>query len=426
MKKNRPLVTNYTINRNYGKYIEKCIDSVLNQTYKNIEYIIIDDGSTDNSVHLIKKYLKKSNIKAYFQKNIGFIKSINKALKIANGKFIMRLDSDDYLERCAVLNLIKNIYKHKSDIVFPDYYLVNENAKILKRVKRHNFNKNVTLYNQPAHGACTLYKKSVFEEVGYYSKKFDCQDGVYMWMKVINKYKISNINKPLFYYRQHQKSLTRNYKKILTTKVLIYDELNKRKKKNLCFFPIRDLNEINKNSKQALKILIKKIFEIKKIKKIHKIIINSKNEQLENYFNKFKINKIQFIKRNDYLSSYGLGLSELLYNTIKNNKKSFEDYKNIIIFTYNNLDTKNISLLINNLDIFNLDVAILAQINKKLLFKHDGKGLKPVVKYKSGLQIERDTIFSMVSEIFAIKKSNFLKHKKLLSGKIGHVLIDEV
>jgi glycosyltransferase involved in cell wall biosynthesis len=426
MKKKQPLVTVYTINRNYGQYIEKCINSILKQTYKNIEYIIIDDGSSDNSVKLIKKYSDRFNIKAYFQKNIGLVKSINKAIKVSNGKFIMRVDSDDYLEKSAVSDLIKNIAKYKSDIVFPDYYLIDKNDKIIKRIKRHNFNKNVKLYNQPALGACTLYKRSVFEEVGFYSKKFDCQDGVYMWIKVINKYKISNINKPLFYYRQHKKSLSKKYQKILTTKELIYDKLNKYKNKNLCFFPIRNLNEINKNSKKALRLLILKILKIKKIKRIHKIILSSNNKYLENYFRKFQINKVQFIKRNNYLSNHGSGLSELLYNTIKNNKKNFISYKNIIIFTYNNLDIRNISLLINNLDIFNLDVAILAQTNKKLLFKHDGSSLKPIVRYKSGLRVERDTIFTMVNGIMAVKQKKFLKQKKILSGKIGHVLVNEI
>ena len=59
MQRKKPLVTIYTINKDYGKYIDQCINSVINQTYKNIEYLIIDDGSTDNSIEKIKKYRKK-------------------------------------------------------------------------------------------------------------------------------------------------------------------------------------------------------------------------------------------------------------------------------------------------------------------------------------------------------------------------------
>ena len=126
----------------------------------------------------------------------------------------MRLDSDDFLNKNAVKILLKKLFELKASVIFPDYYVVDEKENILSRVKRHNFQKNVTLLNQPAHGACTLYKRSVFEEVGSYSKKYDCQDGVYMWFKVINKYKIGNVNKPLFYYRQHQNSLTKKLQKL--------------------------------------------------------------------------------------------------------------------------------------------------------------------------------------------------------------------
>lgn len=425
MNKN-PLVSIYTINRNYGQFIEKCIKSVLNQNYKNIEYIIIDDGSSDNSIDIIKLYSKKYNIKYYVQKNIGLVKSINKAIKVSNGKYVMRVDSDDFLTKTAVNDLIKTIYKYNSDLVFPDYYLVDTNNKILERVKRHNFNKKVTLFNQPAHGACTLYKKTVFEEVGFYSKKYDCQDGVYMWMKVINNYKISNINKPLFYYRQHSSSLTKNFQKILNTKKLIYNDVNKKKSKNLCFFPIRQLNEIDSNPNKAIKMLNKKIFEIKSIKKIKKIIISSSDKKIKKNFDSKKITNIKFIKRDENLSIYGLGLSKLLDYTIKNNKNEFNNYDNVIIYTFNNLDISYINLLINNLDIFNLDTAILARTNKQILFKHNGSSLKPIIKYKSGLQIERDAVYEMVNGIIARKLKNFKKQKKIISGKIGQVLLNEI
>ena len=426
MQNKNPLVTVYTINRNYGQFIEKCIKSVLNQDYKNIEYIIIDDGSNDKSSEIIKYYSKKFKFKCYFQKNIGLVKSINKAIKVSNGKYVMRVDSDDFLTKTAVNDLIKTIYKYNSDLVFPDYYLVDINDKILKRVKRHNFNKKITLLNQPAHGACTLYKKTVFEEVGFYSKKFDCQDGVYMWIKVINKYKISNINKPLFYYRQHPKSLTKNYQKILNTKKLIFNDANKKKSKNLCFFPIRQLNEIDSNPTKAIKILNKKIFEIKSIKKIKKIIISSPDEKIKKKFDSKKNTNIKFIKRDEYLSIYGLGLSKLLDHTIKNNKKEFNNFDNVIIYIFNNHDISYIDLLINNLDIFNLDTAILARINKQMLFKHNGSSLRPIIKYKSGLQIERDAVYEMVSGIIAKKLKHFKKQKKIISGKIGQVLLNEI
>ena len=76
----------YITNFNYGRYIKKSIQSVLNQTFKNYELLILDDGSTDNSIQIIKSFSKKKNIRFIFQKNKGLNKSNTIAIKAAKGK----------------------------------------------------------------------------------------------------------------------------------------------------------------------------------------------------------------------------------------------------------------------------------------------------------------------------------------------------
>ena len=94
---NKKKISIYITNHNYGKYIERAIESAIKQTYKNIEIIIIDDYSVDNSRDIIKKYKYKKNIKIIFNKSkLGLIKSSIKAIKAAKGHFILRLDADDY------------------------------------------------------------------------------------------------------------------------------------------------------------------------------------------------------------------------------------------------------------------------------------------------------------------------------------------
>ena len=87
-------VTIYITNHNYAKYIKRSLKSCLNQSFKDYEIIIIDDGSTDNSKSVITKLSKNSPIiTSIFQKNLGFIKTCNKALYAAKGKYILRLVS---------------------------------------------------------------------------------------------------------------------------------------------------------------------------------------------------------------------------------------------------------------------------------------------------------------------------------------------
>ena len=112
MKNNKAkqvLVTVYLVCHNYEDYVEQAIESVLAQTYKNFELIIIDDGSTDNSRDVINRYVKYSNVRVIFQENKGLIATNNVAIRAANGKYVMRLDADDYLHESALLVLVDAI-----------------------------------------------------------------------------------------------------------------------------------------------------------------------------------------------------------------------------------------------------------------------------------------------------------------------------
>ena len=140
-----PLVTIYIINYNYGKYLQKSIESVLNQTFKNFELIIIDDGSTDSSKSIISKFKNNSKIRVVYQKNKGLNQSNNLALKKSKGRFIIRLDADDWLDIRALEILVNAIKKdNEIGLVFPDYYEVDEEGEIINIIRRHDFSK-VTL-----------------------------------------------------------------------------------------------------------------------------------------------------------------------------------------------------------------------------------------------------------------------------------------
>ena len=106
---------------NAEKYINKCIDSILNQTKKELEIILINDGSTDNTESIIKSYKDKRIV--YFKNtNHGIGYTRNYGISKSTGKYIMFLDSDDYLEKTACEKLFNKIEKDKLDIVMCDFY----------------------------------------------------------------------------------------------------------------------------------------------------------------------------------------------------------------------------------------------------------------------------------------------------------------
>lgn len=113
---------------NSEKYIHKCMDSVINQTYTNWEVIVVDDGSSDNSYKILKEYsLKNNKIKIIRQKNYGPSIARNIAMNYVNGEYIMFIDIDDYVEKNILEEFTKYAKCEGSDIITCGYYEVKSN-----------------------------------------------------------------------------------------------------------------------------------------------------------------------------------------------------------------------------------------------------------------------------------------------------------
>tara|TARA_Y100001958_G_C21188839_1_gene517418 strand:+ start:489 stop:1235 length:747 start_codon:yes stop_codon:yes gene_type:complete len=185
---------------NSQKTIEHTIKSVLSQTYKNFELIIIDGKSTDNTVKIIKSF-KSQKIKLISEKDTGLYNALNKGLKIAKGKIIGFIGSDDFYPNNYVFDfVIKNFDEHL-DSVYGDKQYVNEKDinKVVRYWKAGKYNiKN--FYNgwMPPH--LSLYiKKNVYDKYGYFNENFICSGDYEYILRVFLKNKISSkyLNKPL-------------------------------------------------------------------------------------------------------------------------------------------------------------------------------------------------------------------------------------
>ena len=428
MAKINPLITVYITNYNYGNFIRKAINSVLNQTFKNFELIIIDDGSKDKSKEIIKEFEDKKNIKIIFQKNKGLVVSNNLALRLSKAKYIMRLDSDDWLDPHALEIMSNELERNKKiSLVFPDYYEVDKHDKILGQVRRHDF-KKVKLLDQPAHGACTMIRKENLIDIGGYDEEFNCQDGYYLWLKFIKKYFVKNVNLPLFYYRQHEKNLTKDNKRILSNRSKIISKLQSKnnKKSVLSILPIRGL-DLNPNS-LVLKKLIKKplvFFTINSIlesKLVKKLVITSPDNQLLKILKEKYKNKIITINRPKKFGFLNTELETTIKHTLKKiRKKNIKfDYVMQISFRTPFITPQVIDDGINTLQLFNSDKVICVTQENHQYYKHDGSGLKRLVR-SSNLKLERDTIYKQVMGFNITKKNSlFIRDENL---KIGHIVL---
>lgn len=157
---------------NVEKYLNKCIDSVLNQTYKDLEVILVDDGSTDSSPEICDDYGQKdSRVKVIHKENGGQGEARNFGLDIAKGEYVLFVDSDDYIAKNTVELTLQRAEKYNADMVIFDYVMVDERGNIIYR-DSINFPKETKIIPKTDKYAITanpspvmqLYRKSIFDD----------------------------------------------------------------------------------------------------------------------------------------------------------------------------------------------------------------------------------------------------------------------
>lgn len=228
---------------NTENYLEKCLYSLVNQTYKNIEIIIIDDGSPDNSMNIIQKFVLADNrVKVISQKNQGLSGARNTGMNNANGDYIMFIDSDDWIEIDTCEKAINASEKYNADVVFwpyikefsdsqKDNYLFDKTEIIWSEKNINQLSRRMVglvgdeLANpQSIDNLVTawgkLYKKSVIGDVRFTDTKIigteDALFNIEVFLGINSAVYIPDL---LSHYRKdNESSLTHNYKKKLVSR----------------------------------------------------------------------------------------------------------------------------------------------------------------------------------------------------------------
>lgn len=438
----KPKITVYITNYNYGKFITKAINSVLNQTFKDIEILIIDDGSNDGSKKIINKFTNEYPfIIAKFNKNQGLIKTCNAALKLASGKYIIRLDADDWLDKNALEIMHTKLEKNKNiEFIFPDYYEVDENGNILHSIRRHDFEK-IKLLDSPAHGACGLFRRRILIETGGYDENFSCQDGVEIWLRFYKKFKVMNINIPLFYYRRHGNNLTENKGKILLNRNKILFKHNNKEKGLIAFVPIRG-PKYDKFSNVFRKLGNKFLIDwtlnnLKKVKLIKYIIVSSPDPSVLSYVKKYKNPKIIPMKRNPSLASQSVIIDDSIKSALTKLKKLKNITPSYVILSKLNCPFRNykhVENASNTIQIYDLDRVYGVVTENNAAFKHNGNSLEPIRSYdratinstnnkKINVRVENEEIYNESGNFIIYSTNSFFNKKTSHKLKIGHELL---
>ncbi len=196
---------------NSEKYLQEAVDSILNQTFKDFEFIIINDGSTDRTKEILESY-QDHRIILINQENMGLTKSLNKGISLAKGEYIARQDADDislperlekqleFLERYNNITLLgtavkiideKGIYIHTRK--YPIDY-----SSIRKFIKKDN----------PFSHGSVMFRRKCFLEMGGYREIFFIAQDYDLWLRFAEKYEVANLSTPLYIRRFNPLSIS--------------------------------------------------------------------------------------------------------------------------------------------------------------------------------------------------------------------------
>ncbi len=192
---------------NDEKYLKEAIGGILNQTFKDFEFIIINDGSTDKSSRILDKYAKKDKrIKVIHQKNIGLTKSLNKALKLAKGEYVARMDSDDNSLPERLGKQIKFLDKHPKIVLAGTFAkVINEKGEIIKEhkppVSHQAIKRRMFFAGQICHPSF-MFRKKIIQEINGYDENFKYAQDYDLLFRLIKKHQLANIPEFLLLWRE--------------------------------------------------------------------------------------------------------------------------------------------------------------------------------------------------------------------------------
>jgi glycosyltransferase involved in cell wall biosynthesis len=203
-----PLVSIVTPAYNQAKYLPETINSVLAQDYKNIEYVVIDDGSTDGTVAVMQQYA--GQIRGQTQANMGQALTLNKGWNQTSGKYVGYLSSDDVLLPSAISKLLAILEADESIVcAFPDADLIDEQSRVVKKNVCRAFNLAELVVRQECYiGPGAIFRRSAFNSVGGWKAALKLAPDREFWMRLASCGTFHFCNEVLAGYRIHPQSIS--------------------------------------------------------------------------------------------------------------------------------------------------------------------------------------------------------------------------
>lgn len=199
---------------NGDRWLRKAIDSVLAQTFKSFELILIDDGSTDETWKIIQEYQSRDGrIIALHKENSGLVDTLNMGIEQARGSWIARMDQDDLCDAMRFKEQVAFLEKSPEVLlVGTDFIEIDENDTVIKVCRlpnqHENLQRNLEKMRSFFPHSSTFFRTDVVKAIGKYNPRIVCAEDYDLWLRIAEQGKIACMNKPLLKIRKHSQQFS--------------------------------------------------------------------------------------------------------------------------------------------------------------------------------------------------------------------------
>ena len=437
MPEARVKVTVYTPSHNYGRFLSDAITSVLNQSLDTWELLVIDDASSDDSAAIAERFAAAHPERVRLFRNEaaqGLQACSNLALREARGEYIMRLDADDMLDESALLVMASYLDRHPDvALVYPNYTYVDEQGALLAIETRKRIDNDHQLRDLPAHGACTMIRRRVLKAVGGYSAAYNAQDGYELWLKVLHRYPVAHIATPLFAYRQHGTSITRDENRVLAARQQIKRDLVERTRgevapRIVAVVPAkntyRNLENVVLGECGGRPLIDHTLEAAAGTPGIDLVVVSTDDPAVADYCARMPGVVVHF--RAAELSGPGIGLSRVLDDTVTWLEQERSVYPDIlaVLSVHSPLRrAEHVRKALDTLLLYNVDSVISVYEDLDLHFAHGAGGLEPLNPgMLRRVRLEREALY-VDNGAVKVAWRDAIGPDDLYGRKVGHIVM---
>ncbi|MCU0754836.1 MAG: glycosyltransferase [Xanthomonadales bacterium] len=428
-----PRVTVYVCSRNYGRYLQACLESLFRQSFRDWELILIDDASTDATWSEAQRLTAGQAGRVCLLQNPspqGLRRNANRAVELARGEYVMRLDADDWLDESALLVLVAYLDQHpNAAAVFPNWFWVDERGRLLGVEQRRLIGEQDFL-ELPFHGACTLVRRRALVAVGGYDPQHESLDGHELWLKLQSRYRIGQVSTPLFFYRQHADSLSRNPERQIRSRRDIKRVVLERQPGALACRVAAVLLAKNRYAEPWLNagfqiggrsLLAYAAQSAIAARSIDSIWVSTDDPELDR---EGLDPSIEVLLRGESVRSVSAGLRDVYAEVWRQLQTRLDPAPDVVVFLSVHTPLRSAASIdeaVDSLRLFPFDEVLSVRETHELHLRYGRSGLEALnASQTAGVQAERETLFTWTGAVHALWREALLPGR-LLRGRVGHV-----